>query len=216
MRTSRNIFLFTIINLIAGIVFIYQLPENVVFGFLSNFYANQFINRWYNLMIPIAQIITTFVIFMVDVYKPNVPHKYRYVTSWVAISFTTFLMWVIMFIQYENLVIGKIVHWPLTIVILFPIGLFMLADGFAKLTKDMKEFSLFGFKGVKNNPTNWKKVHTFAGKMMIFIAIVFLAIAVLNEILWQTNWIYLIAFVIWFVFYYLISTIYALSFKDND
>ena len=216
MRTSRNIFLFTIINLIAGIVFIYQLPENVVFGFLSNFYANQFINRWYNLMIPIAQIITTFVIFMVDVYKPNVPHKYRYVTSWVAISFTTFLMWVIMFIQYENLVIGKIVHWPLTVVILFPIALFMLADGFAKLTKDMNEFSLFGFRGVKNNQTAWTKVHTFAGKMMIFIAIVFLAIAVLNEMIWQTNWIYLIAFVIWFVFYYLISTIYALSFKDND
>lgn len=216
MRTSRNIFLFTIINLIAGIVFINQLPENVVFGFLSNFYANQFINRWYNLMIPIAQIITAFVIFMVDIYRPNVPHKYRYVTSWVAISFTTFLMWVIMFIQYENLVIGKIVHWPLTVVILFPIALFMLADGYAKLSKDMNEFSLFGFKAVKNNPTAWTKVHRFAGRIMMFISIVFLVMAVLNEIIWQTNWIYLIAFIIWLVLYYLITTIYALSFKDND
>lgn len=216
MRTSRNIFLFTLINLIAGIIFINQLPENVVFGFLSNFYANQFINRWYNLMIPIAQVITAFVIFMVDIYKPNVPHKYRYVTSWVAISFTTFLMWVIMFIQYENLVIGKIVHWPLTVVILFPIALFMLADGYAKFYKSMNEFSLFGFKGVKNNPTNWERVHNFAGRIMMFIGFVFLVIAVLNEIFWQTNWIYLIAFVIWFVLYYLITTIYALSFRDND
>lgn len=216
MRTSRNIFLFTILNLIATIVFIFQLPENVVFGFLSNFYANQFINRWYDLMIPIAQIIAAFVIMMIDIYKPNVPHKYRYVTSWVAISFTTFLMWFIMFIQYENLVIGKIVHWPLTVVILFPIALFMLADGYVKLYKDIKEFSLFGFKGVRNNPTAWNRVHSFAGKILMFIAIVFLALAVINEIIWQNNWIYLIAFVIWFVFYYLITTIYALSFKDND
>ena len=78
MRTSRSIFLFTIINLVAGIVFIFQLPENVIFGFLSNFYATEFINRWYNLIIPIAQVISTFIIFMVDVYKPDVPHKYRY------------------------------------------------------------------------------------------------------------------------------------------
>ncbi len=216
MRTSRNIFLFTIINLIAGIVFILQLPENVVFGFLSNFYASEFINRWYNLMIPIAQVIAAFVIMMIDIYKPNVPHKYRYLTSYVAISFTTFIMWVIMFIQYENLVIGKIVHWPLSVVILFPIALFMLADGYAKVSKDIKEFSLFGFKGVREDPSAWQKVHSFAGKIMMLISLVFLALAVLNEIIWQTNWIYLIAFIIWFVFYYLITTIYALSFRSND
>jgi hypothetical protein len=207
--------MFSLLNLICGIVFIFQLQPNVVFGFLSNFYATEFINRWYNLIIPIAQVISTFIIFMVDVYKPNVPHIYRYLISWVAISFTTFIMWVIMFIQYENLVLGKIVNWPLTVIILFPIALFMLAQGYSSCIKKVDEFSLFGFKGVKGNETNWIKVHNFAGRISIFIAIVFLAGAVLNEILWHTNWVYLFAFGIWFVFYYLITTVYALSFKYN-
>lgn len=215
MRTSRNIFLFTLINLVACIVFIFQLSENVVFGFLSNFYATEFINRWYNLIIPIAQVISTFIIFMVDVYKPDVPHKFRYMISWVAISFTTFVMWGIMFIQYENLILGKITHWPLAVLILFPIALFMLAQGHALKNKDMKEFSIFGFKGVKDNESAWHKVHTVAGNNSIFVAVVLLALAVISELIWPVNWVYLVAFGVWFVFYYLITTVYALSFKHN-
>lgn len=216
MRTSRSIFLFTIINLVAGIVFIFQLPENVIFGFLSNFYATEFINRWYNLIIPIAQVISTFIIFMVDVYKPDVPHKYRYMISWVAISFTTFVMWVLMFMQYENLTLGKITHWPITIIILFPIALFMLAQGYAIKSKDINEFSLFGFKGVKGNESAWSKVHHFAGNNSIFVAVVFFVLAVVSELIWPSNWVYLVAFAVWFVFYYLISTVYAMSFRNND
>ena len=216
MRTSRSIFLFTMINLIAGIVFIFQLPENVIFGFLANFYATQFINRWYNLIIPIAQVISAFIIFMVDVYKPDVPHKFRYMISWVAISFTTFVMWVLMFMQYENLTMGKITQWPLAVMILFPIALFMLAQGHAFKSKDMNEFSFFGFKGVKGNAAVWSKVHKFAGNNSIFVAIVLFALAVISELVWPSNWIYLIAFAVWFVFYYLITTVYALSFRNHE
>jgi hypothetical protein len=216
MRTSRNIFLFTLINLVAGIVFIFELSENVIFGFLSNFYATEFINRWYNLIIPIAQVISAFIIFMMDVYKPDVPHKFRYLISWVAISFTTFVMWVLMFMQYENLTLGKITHWPLTVIILFPIALFMLAQGHALKSKDMNDFSFFGFKGVKGNASGWSKVHKFAGNNSIFVAIVLFALAVISELVWPSNWMYLIAFAVWFVFYYLITTVYALSYRNND
>lgn len=215
MRTSRIIFIFTLINLVAGIAFIFQLPDNVVFGFLSNFYATEFINRWYNLIIPIAQVISAFIIFMVDVYHPNVPHKFRYMISWVAIAFTTFVMWVLMFIQYENLILGKITHWPLAIIILFPIALFMLAQGHALKNKDMKEFSIFGFQGVKENESVWGKVHAVAGNNSIFVAIVLFALAVISELIWPVNWVYLVAFGVWFVFYYLITTVYAISFKHN-
>ena len=216
MRTSRSIFLFTMINLVAGIVFIFQLPENVIFGFLANFYATQFINRWSNLIIPIAQVISAFIIFMVDVYKPDVPHKFRYMISWVAISFTTFVMWVLMFMQYENLTMGKITQWPLTIMILFPIALFMLAQGHAFKSKDKNEFSFFGFKGVKDNATAWEKVHNFAGNNSIFVAIVLFGLAVFSELMWPSNWVYLFALGVWFVFYYLITTVYALSFRNRD
>ncbi len=215
MRTSRTIFLFSVLNLIAGIVFIFQLPENVIFGFISNFYATELINRWYNLIIPIIQVICMLIIYLVDIYKPDVPHKYRYLTSWVALSFTTFIMWCLMFFQYENLELGRITHWPMTVIILFPIALFMLAHGYSSISKNMSEFSFFGFKGVKNNEFAWKKVHNFAGSMGILVGVAMLVMAVLNELVWDTYWIYLVAFGVWFVFYFLLSTVYALSFKDN-
>ena len=215
MKTSRNIFFFTILNLLATIIFIVQLQELVVFGFLSNFSATQFINKWYNLIIPIVQVVSAFIIFILDVYNPNVPHKFRYIISWVAIVVTTLIMWGLMFIQYKNLSLGKIVNWPETLFILLPIALFMISEGYLSLNKDPKEFSIFGFKSVKTNNNVWKKVHKFAGKMNMLLGFVFIALAFICELIWKSNWIYLIAFIIWFIFYYLITTIYALSFNNN-
>ena len=88
MRISRSIFIFSILNLIGVISFICFLPENVIFGFTGNLYASEFIGKWYNLMIPVIQVIITLIIFLVDIFNPN-PHRYRYLTSWVAVSFTT-------------------------------------------------------------------------------------------------------------------------------
>ena len=106
MKYSRSIFIFSIINLICTFICIKYLPDNVIFGITGNFYASEFISKWANLIIPIAQVICMGIIYFVDVFNRNVPHKYRYLISWVAIAFTTYLMWVLMFLQLENNEIG--------------------------------------------------------------------------------------------------------------
>lgn len=215
MKTSSKIFMFTIINLIATIIFIRHLPENVIFGLTGNFFASEFIGRWYNLMIPIAQVISTGIIWLVDVFRPNVPHKYRYLTAWVAVAFTTYLVWVLMFLQLNNFELGVALKWPWTIVILFPIALFLLAEGLYEYNKDMSEKSIFGFRAVRENPIVWKKTHRVAGVTTFIVAITLIVLAVLNELLWHVWWIYLVALGVWLVVYYLFTLLCAYSISKN-
>ena len=211
MRTSRSIFLFTLLNLIGAIVFICFLPDNVIFGITGNLHASEFINKWYNLMIPITQVICTFVIMLVDVFRPKT-HKFRYLISWVAIAFTTYLMWVLMFLQYENFNLGVKLVWPWTVIILFPFGLFMLAEGYYTLNKDMEDFSIFGFRWVRASALVWKRTHIIAGRSLIVTAISWIVLAILNEILWHTAWIYLVVVLIWGIAYYFFTLISARNF----
>lgn len=208
MRTSRNIFVFCLLNLIGTIVFICYLPNFVIFGFTGNFYASEFIGKWYNLMIPVSQVIATFIIFIVDVYSPK-EHKYRYLTSWVAISFLTFVSWVMLFLQRENFEVGVKLVWPWTIIILFPLALFMLAEGFYTINKNMADFSIFGLRWVRASALVWKRTHNIAGRSMIFTAITWIVLAILNEIIWHVWWIYLVAIGVWFVCYFLYTFICA-------
>lgn len=208
MRTSRSIFIFSLINLICAIWFICYLPNNVIFGLTGNLHASEYIGRWYNLIIPIVQVICMLVIFLIDIFNPK-DHKYRYLTSWVAISFTTYLMWVLMFLQYENFELGVKLIWPWTIIILFPIGLFLLAEGFYTMNKSMEDFSIFGFEWVRNSSLVWKKTHRVAGASLIVFSIATIVLSVLNEIFWHTWWIYVIVVGIWLIAHYLYTVISA-------
>ncbi|MBQ7352288.1 MAG: hypothetical protein IJW59_05475 [Clostridia bacterium] len=209
MKYSRSIFIFSIINLICTFICIKYLPDNVIFGITGNFYASEFISKWANLIIPIAQVICMGIIYFVDVFNRNVPHKYRYLISWVAIAFTTYLMWVLMFLQLENNEIGVPLNWPWTIIILFPIALFLFAEGFDEYNKNPNEFSIFGVKWVKGSSLVWSKTHKMAGIITEIVAITLIVLSIVNELVWHTNWIYLVAVLIWVFVYYLFTLLYS-------
>lgn len=216
MKTSRMIFLFTVINLICTIIFIGYLPDKVIFGLTGNFYASEFIDKWYNLMIPIAQVISCGIIFIIDLVHRDVLHKYRYLTAYVAVVLTTVLMWVLMFLQIENYEIGVELNWPWTIIILFPIALFLFAEGFDEIYyKPMTEKSIFGFSWVKKSPIVWEKTHKFSGKVCILTGIVFIVLAVVNELKWHSYWVYLAAVLVWLCVYYLFTILYAYCMARN-
>lgn len=215
MRTSRSIFLFSIINLIATIIFILYLPNYVIFGFLQNFYASELVNKWFNLIIPIIEVICALIIYLIDVFNKNGNHKYRYLMSWITIAFVTVFAWTLMFIQYKNVGLGTVEYWPWSILIMFPIGFFMLSEGYDTLTKDIKEPSIFGFKCIKNNNLYWEKVHNVAGFNAILVGISAFIIAVVNELVFNSLYAYVVIIGIWFVVYILITSIYAGSFKNK-
>lgn len=215
MRNSRSIFIFTIINLICTFICIKYLPDQVIFGLTGNLQASQFVSKWSNIIIPIAQVITGAIIFFLDVFHRDVPHKYRYLISWVAIAFTTFVMWVLMFLQMENSVLGESLTWPWTIIILFPIALFLFAEGMYEYSKDFEDFSIFACSWVKDSNLVWSKTHRMAGITTFIVAITLIVIAVLNELIWHTNWIYLVAVLVWFVVYYLFTLLYSYSVAKN-
>jgi len=210
MRTSRSIFIFALINLVCGIIFMFFLPDKVIFGLTGNLYASEFIGKWNNLIMPIIQVICSLVIYLIDVFNPK-EHKYRYLTSWVAISFTTYLMWVLMFLQYENFTLGTKLIWPWTIVIIFPVSLFFLAEGYYTINKDMTDFSIFGLKWVRNSSLVWKKTHKVAGISLIVTAFVLIILSIVNELVWHTWWILLVDVLIWIIVHYL----YTLACANN-
>lgn len=217
MRTSRSIFLLTIINFVLSLIFIKYLPDNVLFGLTGNLYASEFVSKWTNIIIPICQIIACGIIFLVDVFHRDVPHKYRYLTAYVAFAFTTYIMWVLMFMQINNSEIGVALDWPWTIVILFPIALFLLAEGFdERYFKPMSEFSIFGFSWVKKSPVVWEKTHKCSGAMCILTGLILIVLAVFNELIWHSLWIYLVAFLVWLCIYYLFTVLYAYCIAVNN
>lgn len=211
MRTSRSILVFTIVNLICGGLFIFMLPDNVIFGITGNLHASQYISRWYNLIIPIVQVISALVIYLLDVFAPKY-HKYRYLIAWVAIAFTTYLMWVLMMLQYSNHLLATDLTWPWTIIIVFPIDMFLLAEGFYATQKDKDDFSIFGFRWVRESSLVWNETHKIAGWSLIVVAMTQLVLAVLNELYWSVWWIYLIMLAIWVVAHWLYTYLCALNY----
>ena len=218
MRTSRAIFMFTLINLVSAIIFICYLPDKVIFGLTGNLHASEFIGKWNNLIIPIMQVICTLIIHLIDIFNPK-PHKYRYLTAWVAISFTTWLMWVLMFLQYDNFKLGVKLDWPWTIVLVLPIALFFFAEGYYTINKDMQDYSIFGYKWVRSSSLVWKKTQRVAGITLIITAFIFVVLAICNELLWNTWWIYIVMLVVWillhFVYTYLRAEGYARRFGSR-
>lgn len=210
MKTSRSIFLLTIINLICTLIFIKYLPDNVVFGFTGEFIATEYVTKWSNLIIPIAQVIACGIIFFIDVFNKDVYHKIRYLTSYIAFAITTYLMWTLMFMQISNFELAVNLSWPWSIIVLFPFALFFFAEGFDEIFyKPMTENSIFAVSWVKNSPIVWSKTHKFSGIMCILTGIITIIIAVVNELVWHTNWIYVIAVLVWLFVYYLFSIIYS-------
>ena len=216
MKTSGRIFFLTVLNLILTIIFIQYLPKMVIFDLTGNLYASAFMSKWYNLFIPIAQVISCGIIFLIDIIHRDKEHKYRYLTAYVAFCFTTYVLWVLMFLQLNNFDLGVALKWPWTIMILFPIALFLFAEGFDEIYyKPMTEMSIFAFSWVKNSPIVWNKTHKFSGRACILTAITLIVLAVVNELVWHTYWIYLVAVLVWLCVYFLLTILYSYCISRN-
>ena len=210
MNRSKLLFMFSLINLIAVFVCTLMLPNAVAFRFDSNFIISELISRWYNIIIPVLQLIACMVIMIID-FKENgeIYHLYRYIITYVAVSIATFYTWIMLAIQFENLSIGDKVIAPISMLILAPIALFMVAYGYYQSAKKYGTNSIFGFKFVKANPIVWRKTHKVAGFLSSFSGMIVIILAILNETIFKTNWIYLIAIGVWVLIYYCFTFIYA-------
>lgn len=210
MYRSRLMVIFSLINFIAVFVCVCLLPNNVAFQFGSDFVITATISRWCDLIIPFLQLLSCIIIVMIDFKEENkIPHVYRYIITYVAVSIATYYTWIMIAIQFENLNVGDMIKAPLSVLILVPIAMFLVAYGYAQSSKKFGTPSIFGLNFVKENPVLWKKTHKLAGFMSSFSGMVIIVLAILNETIFKTNWIYFIAFVVWFVLYYLITIIYT-------
>ncbi|MBE5738326.1 MAG: SdpI family protein [Clostridiales bacterium] len=212
MKKSRLLSLFTIANFVATLCFIiFVLPDVVVFRFTSDLVASEFIGKWYNIILPSLATIACFIILIIDVREDGAKkHVFRYLIAYVAVAVCSYFTWAMMGIQVHlTHVTNNAITIPWTIIILFPIAYFMLANGAALGDKSDSEFSLFGFKWVKSNYIVWQKTHKFAGRMSILVGLCLLVMAVLNETIYHTDWMYGIAMLAWFVLYYLFVLIYS-------
>lgn len=210
MYRSRLLFGFSVINLIAVFVCIMLLPPMVAFKFDSNFIVSEIITRWYNIIIPALQVIACMVIMIIDFKEDGaIPHLYRYIITYVAVSIATYYTWIMLDIQFENLSIGDQVIAPMSVLILVPIALFMVAYGYYQCTKKYGAKSIFAFKFVKENPIVWKKVHKVAGFLSSLSGMIIIVLAILNDTIIKCWWMYLVAVGVWVLVYYCFTFIYA-------
>ena len=210
MFRSRLLLIFSMINLIAVFICTLLLPYDVAFKFDSMFVLTHLISRWYNIIIPVLQVVSCGIIMSIDFKEQGkIPHIYRYIITYVAVSIATYYSWIMIAIQFENLAIGDTVIAPISALILVPIALFMVAYGYYQSAKSFNTKSIFAYKFVKSNPIVWRKTHKTAGILSVVSGMLIIVLAILNEIIFKTNWIYLIAVIIWIVVYYLFTFIYA-------
>lgn len=212
MNRSRLLFSFSLINLISVFVCIFFLNDIVVFKFNAYFQVDQLVSRWYDIILPILQLIAVSIIMSIDIREAgSIPHVYRYIVAYIAISVATFYTWIMIAIQFGNYAIGETIKLPLTSVILIPIALVVLIYSYYQGTKPYNSFSIFGYSWVKNNPVVWQKTHFHAGRLGMISAMGLIILAIVNDIVYKSTWAYVIAFLILVVVYYLFTVLYSLS-----
>ena len=204
MKKSKLLTMFMIVNLLCIIWATVYLPDIVVFNINAKFQITEFVGKWYNIILPILAIISCSIIMFID-FKENGTrkHVYRYLIAYVAVAVCSYYSWVLIGVQFNGGLIGDAIKAPWTIIILFPIAYFMLANGISLRDRIFKDASLFKLKMTLSNPIVWQKTHTMAGRTSILTGLVFFVIAVCNELFWHTLWVYVVALAVWFVVAYL-------------
>lgn len=210
MKKSRLLYLFSLLNFVAIFIFILFLPSNVIFKLNSDLTVLSYVGRWYNIILPSLQMIACFVILLIDMKeRGKIAHRYRYLITYIAISIATYFSWIMLILQYKNIEIEGKVSLPVTTIILLFLSLVFFVFGYYEYNKEISQFSIFGFNSVKSNPLVWRKTHKFAGIMTSIIGIIFIVLAILNDLIFNSNWIYIIALTIWIVLYLLFTMIYT-------
>ena len=186
------------------------MPSQVVFNFNAQFLITQLIGRWYDIILPTIAVIACFIILAVDVRENgNKKHVYRYLIAFVAVAVCSYFSWVLIGIQTAGGAVGDKITMPWTIVLMFPVAYFFLANGVSLRDRMFRESSLYGFSWVAENPLVWQKTHVFGGRMSIFTGLVLFVLAVWNDIRLHTLWVYLIAFGVWLLFSFICVFIYS-------
>lgn len=209
MKRAGLLFLFSFINLIAVFICIFLLPEYVVLKFNSNFVVSEMISRWYDIVLPSLQLIACIIILIIDIKTSATPHFYRYIVAYIAISMATFYTWIMIVIQFQNCNLGDKLRLPLTSLVLIPIALFIMIYSHYQGSKSFGSFSIFGFKWVKRSPVVWNKTHQIVGVNGAITSILLIVCGIVNDITFQSFWVYLVALGIWFVFYYFITLLHS-------
>lgn len=213
MKKSRLLTLFTLFNfLVVTIFIIYALPQSVCFKFnLTTMTATDFVGKWYNIIFPSLAIITCIVILIIDIKEDGTKqHTYRYLITFVAVCFCFYFTWSMMGIQIHlTHTGGDKITIPWSIITLFPIAYFMIANGVMEVERPFRESSIFGFNWVKSNLIVWTKTHRVGGKSSILVGFVIHALAVLNETVLHNEGVYVVVLALWFFVYFLFTLAYS-------
>ena len=210
MYRSKLLFVFSVVNLISVFISILFMRFDVAFKFNSGFVVTEMVSRWYDIILPILQLISCFIILFIDIKQGwKIPHFYRYIVAYIAVSISTYYTWIMIAIHLNNYQIGDKISLPITVLIIVPIALFFLVYSYYLIGKNYKSSSLFAFKWVRLSPVVWKKTHYFAGTMGIICSALMMGLAILNDTIFRTNWIYIVVIIIWGVLYYLSTFIYS-------
>lgn len=213
MKKSRLLTLFTLFNFFVIMIFIiYALPQSVCFKFsLTDMVATDFVGKWYNIIMPSLALITCLIILIIDIREDGAKkHTYRYLITFIAVCFCFYFTWIMMGIQIH--LTHKSTNeltLPLSIIILFPLAYFMIANGVMEIERPHGDTSIFGFNWVKSNVIVCTKTHKFGGRLSIVTGFVIHALAVLNETNLHSTWIYVIVVLIWVFMYFLSTLIYS-------
>lgn len=215
MKKSRLLTLYTLFNFFVIMIFIIcALPQSVCFKFnLTDMVATDFVGKWYNIIMPSLALITCLIILIIDIREDgSKKHTFRYLITFVAVCVCFYFTWVMMGIQIHlTHKSTNEITLPWSIIILFPIAYFMIANGVMEIERPHGEASVFSFSWVKSNVIVWSKTHKLGGKLSIVTGFIIHALAVLNETNFHSGWVYVVAVLLWFVMYFMITYFYSKS-----
>ena len=210
MNRSRLLFILSFINLLAVFVCIFFLPSMVAFKFNSDFFVEECVSRWCNIILPLIQFISCVILVITDIKTRNIPHFYRYIVMYIAISIAMLYTWVMIVIQFNGCQVGDKIYVPVSSFVLISVGLFMPAYSYYQKNKRVGTYSIFGYKWVKNSPIVWKKTHLCACITGAISGLLIMTCGIVNDISFKSNWVYLIALGIWVIVYYLVTFLHSI------
>lgn len=211
MSRSKLLFSFSLINFVAVLICVLLMPSQVVIKFNSDMIVTDLFSRWFSIIIPTLQVVSCFVILFIDQKEQwKVPHHYRYIVAYIAISLATLYSWIMITIQFGGYNVGDEIKLPLTCLILIPLALFMLVYTYYQGYRKYQNKSIFGFSWTKNSPMAWKKTHFNASVNGMICAILMICTAVINDVRFNGSaWAYVVALGLFVVVYYFFTLVYS-------
>ena len=106
MNRSKLLFSFSLINFVAVLICVLLMPSQVVIKFNSDMIVTDLFSRWFSIIIPTLQVVSCFVILFIDQKEQwKVPHHYRYIVAYIAISLATLYSWIMITIQFGDIML---------------------------------------------------------------------------------------------------------------